>query len=85
MTAFTDYVKKIADEQKISYREAMKLAKETYIKPIKTEKVEEVVEDIIEPLKIVSLTEEDFKPTVIVCEIPVVEKKPRKKRTVAIP
>jgi aspartyl/asparaginyl-tRNA synthetase len=95
MTAFTDYVKKIADEQKISYREAMKLAKETYIKPIKVEKssseevkVSPVVEDVKttpEHLKIVSLTEEHFKPTVIVCEIPVVEKKPRKKRTVAIP
>ena len=89
MTAFTDHVKKIASEQKISYREAMKLAKETYIKPIKVEKVEEVspvVEDVKttpKPLEIVSLIEKHFEPIpheIKIDIMPKAEKLPRKKK-----
>jgi hypothetical protein len=93
MTAFTDHVKKIASEQKISYREAMKLAKETYIKPIKIEKVEEVKEEVSpvvedvktvpEPLEIVSLTEKHFEPIpheIKIVKMPKAEKLPRKKK-----
>ena len=88
MTAFTDHVKKIANEQKISYREAMKLAKETYIKPIKIEKssseeesVSPPVETAEEQMKVVPLTVEHFEtPAVIECKIEMPVKKPRKKK-----
>ena len=78
MTAFTDHVKKIAEEQKITYREAMKLAKETYIKPIKIEKVEEVKEEVLPVVEDVKTAPEEVK--VVECKVEVPEKKPRKKK-----
>jgi len=87
MTAFTDHVKKIASEQKISYREAMKLAKETYIKPIKVEKVEEVKEEVLPVVEVVETPKEEVKveTPIIECKVEMPEKKPRKKKTVVIP
>lgn len=87
MTAFTDHVKKIAAEQKISYREAMKLAKETYIKPIKVEKSsseEESVSPVVEDVKPAEEVKVET-PLVIECKVEMPVKKPRKKKTVVIP
>jgi hypothetical protein len=86
MTAFTDHVKKIASEQKISYREAMKLAKETYIKPIKIEKVEEVKEEVSPVVEVFETPKEEvkFEPLlphdILIVKMPKAEKLPRKKK-----
>lgn len=82
MTAFTDHVKKIADEQKISYREAMKLAKTTYIKPIKVGKSseEESVSPVVEDVKPSAEEVKVETPLVIECKVEMPVKKPRKKK-----
>jgi hypothetical protein len=71
MTEWTDHVKKVAAEKKISYREAMLVAKESYKKsePVKSEPVKS------EPVK--SETVELIPHTIVKVDMPHTEKKKR--------
>ena len=50
MTAYSDFVRKLADENKITYREATKLAKLSYVKPMK-DKSPDTSPSVVEPVK----------------------------------
>jgi hypothetical protein len=80
MTAYSDFVRKLADEKKITYREATKLAKLSYVKPMK-EKSPDTSPSVVEPVK----TEEVKVEVPVVMESVVIEepakKSIRKKRT----
>jgi len=80
MTAYSDFVRKLADEKKITYREATKLAKLSYVKPMK-EKSPDTSPSVVEPVK----TEEVKVEVPVVIESVVIEepakKSIRKKRS----